>query len=405
MARTLPTPLVQIGWTTNTTGGFLIGTSTVSGTDVLTGKFGPSGFTFEDVTDEVKTATGRRGRSDSLGRMNEGTCVLTLKDTTGKYNPNNASSPLAGLLRPGRPVRVRDTHLGIEYGLFYGLIRTIESHPARDEREAVFECVDLFDWLRVSNPVIAATGPTTVGAAIGLVLDAIDYDGGSARALDTGASIPDFSADGDTSALGLIEGLLTADLGTFFIDGDGVATYHDRDRRFQTGTVVAALSGSALSRVWPRVTLDQIKNRARVTREGGGIQQEANDTTSQGLYGVRDHPPITTPYVVDDAQAYNLASFLVALQKDPSDPARELEVPNRDDASILLQLGLELNDRVTVTEAVSGTSFTGNIEGIDWQKWEGGRFHTTTFLVGKRTMGDFFVIGSSVLGGTEVIGY
>jgi hypothetical protein len=404
MARTLPSPKVQIGWSTTTTGGFTIGTSTISGAHVLTGKFGPSGFTFTDVTSEVKRASGRRGRSDSLSRMNEGACQLVLKDTTGKYNPNNAGSSLAGLLRPGRPIRVTDTHLGIEYGLFYGIIRTIESHPARDEREAVLDCVDLFDWLRASNPVIAATGPTTVGAAIGLVLDAIDFDGGSARALDTGSAVADFSAVGDTSALGLIEGLLAADLGVFFVDGDGVATYHDRDRRFQSGASVATLSGSAMSRIYPRVSLDQIKNRARVTREGGA-EQEANDATSQGIYGVRDHPPLTTPYLATDQEAANLASFLVALQKDPNDPARELEVPNRDDTAITLQLGLELNDRVTVTETLSGTSFAGNIEGIAWEKWGGAKFHRTAFTVGKRTLGDFFVIGSSAIGSAEVIGY
>lgn len=404
MARTLPTTSVQIGWSTTTTGGFTIGASTVSGAHVLTGKFGPAGFTFTDVTSEVKEASGRRGRSDSLGRMNEGTCRLVLDDQTGKYNPNNASSPLAGSLRPGRPVRVRDTHLGVEYGLFYGVIRTIESHPARDEREAVLDCVDLFDWLRASNPVVAATGPTTVGAAIGLVLDAIEFDGGSARALDTGSSIPDFSAAGDTSALGLIEGLLAADLGVFFVDGDGVATYHDRDRRFQGGGTVATLSGTTLSRIYPRVSLDQIKNRARVTREGGA-QQEANDTTSQGIYGVRDAAPLTTPYVGTDGEAAILASFLVALQKDPGDPARELEVPNRDDASIALQLGLELGDRVTVTEGLSGTSFAGTIEGVSWEKWGGARFHRTRFVVGKQTFGDFFQIDVSAIGGANVIGY
>ena len=135
------------------------------------------------------------------------------------------------------------------------------------------------------------------------------------------------------------------------------------------------------------------------------MQQEANDATSQGFYGVRDEAPLTTPYLSTDGEAANLASFLVALQREPADPGREIEVLNRDDTAIALQLGLELGDRVTVSESLAGTAYTGNVEGIAWEVWEGGRFHRTAYTVGKRTLGDFFVIGSSVIGGTHVIGY
>lgn len=403
MARTLPTYAVKIGWSPAGAGAFTVGASTVSGADVLPGRFGPSGFAFTDVTAETLRAEGRRGRNDSLSRMEEGTCRLVLKDTTGRYNPNNASSPLAGLLTPGRPVQVVATHLGVPYGLFYGIIRTLESHPARGEREAVLDCVDLFDWLRASNPVIAATGPTHVGAAIGLVLDAIEYDGGSARALDQGGVIPDFSAAGDTSALALIEGLLAADLGAFFVSGDGVATYHDRARRYHAGPSAWALTGSDLSRIYPRVSLDQIKNRARVTRQGGA-PQERDGFVSQQTYGIRDHPPLTTPYVSDDNEAENLASVLVALQQFPTDPARELEVLNRDDADIVLQLAPEVGDRVAVTETLGGTSLQGMIEGVRWEAWGAGRFHRTTYLVGKRLL-DFFVVGSSAVSSAHAVGY
>ena len=404
MPRTLAVPKVQIGWSTSTTGGFTIGTSLVSGTDVLTGRFGPSGFTFTDVTSEVKRASGRRGRSDSLGRMNEGTCQVVLKDTTGKYNPSNPSSPLAGTLRPGRPLRVTTTHLGIEYGLFYGVIRSIESRPQRDEREAVLDCVDLFDWLNAAYPVIGTVSDAPAGYAIGLILDELDFDGGSARALDTGSNVHSLVGDGTDSALALINTVLEADLGQFFVDGDGVATYQDRARRFQPAASAGTLSGTVLSRAYPRVSLDQIRNRARVTATGG-TQQTANDTTSQGIYGVRDVAPLTTSVLQADDEAANLASFLVALQKDPADPAREVEVLNSSDANILLQLGLELGDRVTVSESLAGTSFSGEVCGISWEVWGGARFHRTAFLVGKRTLGDFFVIGSSAIGGTNVIGY
>lgn len=404
VSRTLATPLVQIAWSTTLSGAFTIGTSTIGGTAVLPGVFGPAALTFTDVTRDVKEASGTRGRDSTLSAMQEGTCHLVLKDTTGKYNPDNPASSLAGQLVPGRPVKVTQTHLGVTYGLFYGVIASLESHPARDERECLIDCVDLFEWLNVSYPVIAATGATTVGVVIGLILDAIDWTATNYRQLDTGSSIPDFSADGGTSALQLIADLLTVDMGCFFIDGDGVATYQSRDRRFQVAPVVDTLTGTSISNIAPRVDLQAIRNRARVTRTGGA-QQTAEDATSESTYGIRDVSAITSAYLNDDAQAANLASLLVALQKDPRSPARGVTLFNKDDTAIVQQLAREVGDRVTVSESLGGSSFTGTIEAIAWAITGAARFQQTEFLVSKRVMGDFFQIGLSALGGTNGVGY
>lgn len=306
-------------------------------------------------------------------------------------------------LVPGRPVRVTSTHLGIPYGLFFGIIQSIESHPRRDEQDAWIECVDLFEWLNVDFPVIAATGPTTTGAAIGVILDAVGWTGENYRALDTGSSIPDFSADGTDSALDLIQGLLQADLGMFFVDGGGVATYHDRGRRWEPAAAVDTLSGTSLVRLAPRVDLDQIKNRARVTRTGGA-QQERTDAASQARYGTRDDPAFTTPYLSDDSQAEGLAAFRVALQKDPRSPARDAELMNRDDADIVRQLAREIGDRVTVAETAGGTAYDGVVTAVQWDIWQGGRFHRASFTVATRPF-EVFVIGTSAIGGSHVLGY
>lgn len=404
MARTLAVPTVKIAWATTLTGAFTIGTSTIGGSDVLPGVFGPAALTFTDSTSDVKEVSGFRGRDSTLSSMQEGTCHLVLKDTAGKYNPDNPTSPLAGQLLPGRPVQVLSTHLGITYGLFYGVIASLESHPGREERECVIDCVDLFEWLNVSYPVIASTGATTVGAAISLILDAINWTAINYRSLDTGGGIPDFSADGSTSALQLIADLLTVDMGVFFIDGDGVATYQSRDRRFQAVSTVDTLSGSSISNLWPRVDLQAIRNRARVTRTGG-TQQTREDTTSETTYGIRDVPAITSPYLVDDNQADNLAAFLVALQKDPRAPAREVVLFNKDDPTIVTQLARELGDRVTVSESLGGSSFTGTIEAISWSITQAARFQQTSFLVSKRVLADFFRIGYSAIGGADGLGY
>lgn len=413
MSRTVATPHVKIAWSTGTSGAFLIGTSTIGGTDVLPGRYGPAAVAFTDETARVKEASGRRGRDATLASMSEGTCRIVLKDTNGRFNPDNPASPLAGQLVPGRPVQVTATHLGVTYGLFYGVISSLESHPNRNERECVLDCVDLFEWLNVSYPVFT-TGVSTVGAVIGFILDAIFFTGASYRRLDTGSTIPSFVADGSRTALQLIEELLTVDMGTFFIDGNGAATYYARTARFGATNprlllsspfvTIDALTGTTLASLAPRVDLASIVNRQRVTREGGS-EQTAQNTTSQTTYGIREGSAITSSYLYDDAQAGNLAGFLVQLQKDPRSPARDVELLNRDDGSIIQQLYLEVGDRVSVSETVGGTSFNGIIDAVNWELWGGAQFHRTTFLVSKRTAPTWFTIGTSTLGGTHVLGY
>ena len=82
-----------------------------------------------------------------------------------------------------------------------------------------------------ARPIIAATGPTTTGAAIGIILDSVGWTEPGMRSLDVGDAIPDFSADGTKTALELIEELLVAERGILFVNGSGVVVYRSRNAR------------------------------------------------------------------------------------------------------------------------------------------------------------------------------
>lgn len=617
MARTVPTNLVEIAWSDELTGAFTIGTSTIDGPDVITGGFGNN--VFNDVTADVKRASGKRGRSHDLAAVEQGTCTLTLKDPTGKYNPERAgyadevladspvgywrlgessgtaaadssgngldgtytggvvlaeagapssetdtaarfdgstgyvalpanallnitgpitlecwlkstsaaehlhflggydpNSPFAGYglrlsagkfgywsgahgswveaspsvndgawhhlavsvsgttasfyvdgaaagtpstqqpnsysgvraigsratgnglffpgtldevavysgalsaarilahyeagtlylarkLLPMRPVRVRSTHLGTTYGRFYGFVASIEHDPHPNVQETVIECVDFFEWLATQYPVIAATGATTVGTAIGLILDAVEWTDAAMRSLDTGSSIPDFEADGTRTAIEVLRDLLAVDLGAVAVDGDGVVHYRDRTSRYGAGSVADTFTGSLLGAARPSTSKDRIRNRATVTRTGG-TAQTSTDETSRKRYGYRDHPPITSDYLNSDTEAASLAAFLVLLQKDPRPPTRGALLGDQDDTVITKQLARELNDRVALSETGGGTDTEGIIERIEWDIGDAGHHLRTRYLVAKRLF-DVFTIGSSTIGGAHVIGY
>jgi hypothetical protein len=391
----------EVAWTGNLTGVFTLDRSLLDGTDVLSSFFG--GNVFDDMTERVEACRIRRGRSGDLTAIQQGSCTLLLNDTDGTFNPENPSSPLAGLLVPMRPVRARRTHLGTTYGLFYGFVSRIEHDPDLGVQQSRLECVDFFEWLSTSKPIVAATGTTTIGSAIGAILDYLEWSDPTMRALDVGMEIPNFSADGSASGLQLIQDLLAVDLGTFFVDGDGVVTYHDRDRRFAAGSVVDSFTGSYLTGVKPSTDVRNIVNRQTVERTGG-VQQTVTDESSRMTYGYREGTTISSSYLSSDSQAAVLAAFKVFVQKDPRPPTRQATMSDVDDATTTKQLARELGDRISLGSLAGGTSTTAVVESIEHVFSAADGQLETTFVLSKRLV-DGFTLDTSVLDGSHVLTY
>lgn len=283
-------------------------------------------------------------------------------------------------------------------GLHYGFISKIQHNPARNARESTIESVDFFEWLNAGKPTIAATGATTVGAAIGLILDALEWTDADFRSLDTGSSIPDFSADGTKSALTLIQELLQVDLGFFFVSGSGVVTYQSRTTRWQHAAVDDTFSGDQISGVLPGVDKQSIINRQAVTRTGG-VQQTASAADGKPYY---DGSAISSGYLNTDAEALALAQFIVAVRKNGRPPTKGVTLLNVDDVHIARQLDRELGDRVLLTETSGGTSVEASIEGLSHTITP--MLQTTRYTLSKRAL-DAYTLDYSALDGSDVLGY
>lgn len=403
-ARTLPTYLIEVAWSRTRTGAFTIGTSLIGGTDQIAGLY--SHFTFDSIKADVKDIVIQRGRIGQDGAMNAGTCTIVLKDLTGTYNPENTGSSLSPNVLPLRPIRVRATHNSITYGEFFGFITRIEHDPAPTAQETRIEAIDFFYWLDDCKPVISL-GETTVGAAIGALLSAAGLTDPAYIALDTGHRIPFLVGDGTKSALSLIQELLVVDMGVFFVDGDGKVTYHDTNRRYCEAAVDDTFTTAMIGGARPSTDIQQVRNGFTVTRDApGAIPQTAYDATTRdaGYYGAKDGDAITSKYLMSDTQAGSLAAFKVLLYKDPTNPVRGVRLSNSSDTNIVKQLARDVGDRVALSESLGGTATTGFIEGVSHHIWGAGRFHETTFTISKRRF-DFFTLGTSVIGGSAVIGY
>lgn len=394
---------IHIAWAGDVVNPFVIGESTLGGGDQLGGLFGTD-FSGEhdNVSMDTKLFDIRRGRSDPMSDIQAGTCELVLLDTDGKYNPENQTSPLYGYITPMREVRIRALYDGNYYVLFRGFLRTAEYDPVTYETS--IRCEDLFMRLDRTRPVVSPTTGKT-GALIQEVLVASGFDQPAFTDVDVtrGDNVSNFSLEGTTdsrSGLGAIADLLESEQGLFFIAADGTATY--RDRYTQRLTPASLVLSGVFRTAYPGVSLDNLYNVARVTKEGN-TPQVAQDPSSIETFGPADIT-IESPYFESDAQAAGLAAYLVWQYRSPSAPVFDTPfVANYNNHVMLAALERELFDRVTLDDPdLAGDFYVESIA----HRVEEGRPHQVSWRLNKRKEpAELFVIGESTLGGGDILAY
>lgn len=116
----------------------------------------------DDISADVLEIGYDRGARFDGGTESPGQLVIRLRNDTRKYNPDNASSPLTGLLKIGRTVWARAVYDGIPYGLFAGVIRRIIPLPSAPLGGfAELHCADfLFRYGRLETSVALSTTRT-----------------------------------------------------------------------------------------------------------------------------------------------------------------------------------------------------------------------------------------------------
>lgn len=343
----------------------LFGGADVFGVSPLDATFGGP---YDDISSKLERIVIKRGRNDNLTTMLQGEADVDFRDPTGIFNVDNAASPLYGQLEDRlHPIKLQSTFAGV-FPRFYGWGDKFTWEPQGRRGIVRLHCVDLFYWLQRATPVIASTGPTTTGAAIGLILDAIGATDAAMRDLDVGDTIPDFSANGvgaiaTGNGLELIAGLLEAERGAFFVAGTGKATYRSRLSRL-TKTSSATITDRMYAGS-PGVDFNQSQTRVTVTRTQTGYKAVAVvDAATIGKRGYVDAPEISTPYLLSDSQADGLAAWVLSQVKQPRPPMYDLTIDNREAALLTQILTRELIDRITVNATRGGTVGDFHIDSI-----------------------------------------
>lgn len=189
-----------------------------------------------DISADVVSIHTRRGRNAESGAFETGTCSIKVRNDTRKYDPDHASGPYYGKLRPNRVVRVQATYNAITYPVFYGYLDRITQEPGGpNAAAATIDASDLFKLLnRQELPgsayavEVAADTPThwwrlgePVGATVALDQGSAPINGTYSGVLTLGTSglvvrDPDTAMTTTDGGTGQVEAKAAAPTGTTF---------------------------------------------------------------------------------------------------------------------------------------------------------------------------------------------
>lgn len=404
---TLPCqPVVQIRLGTGASFGDVLVLGDLSEGILGTNILGTSIVQVADVSSTTQRISIRRGRDRMFEEYTPGQAVVQFQDFNGDWNPQNTNSPYYNQILPMRQIRISTDYLGVGYNLFTGFITAWDwSWPdqAADYALVTVYAIDAFRLLELSN-ITTITGEANKdlpGERIDLILDEIGWPS-SLRAIGLG----DTELQGDhgelRSALEAIQTIEQSDLGAFFIDANGYATYLSRSElsiRAASTPVTFDDDGTDVAYQDLDINLDEteLANQVTFTRYGGSAQTVI-DQPSIDQYFLRSYDR-SDLMMETNAIALTRANQVLNYRKDPRLRVDSItldvsSVSNR----VVPALDLDIGDPIVVNRTVAaGTGFNlritvnGITHDITPDRW------TTTFTTAY-PLSTAFILGSSEFG-------
>lgn len=191
--------------------------------------------TGEDVTsrvlEEVSIEYGR-DQARALSPIATGSAGFELLNTSKDYSPENASSPIFGLVLPARPVRIQATLSATTYTLFRGHLDEFNVLPAIGDRKVSVTCLDALAKIKEAKATTTLYPSVRTGEAIAAILDAIGWSG-AARDLDTGATTLRWWCVNSVDAWSAIQEIVAAEGSPALVtvDSSGNIVFRDRHHR------------------------------------------------------------------------------------------------------------------------------------------------------------------------------
>lgn len=383
------------------------------------GALGTSTTLIVDVSSQIMRCSIRRTYSRTSDTWNPGFASVSIADLTGDWNPDNTSSPYYGLIKPMRKISIEGAYSGTAYPLFSGYIQNWIYTPANGADVARMDIVAYDGFLLFNNAQISTvsggTAGQTTGVRIGKILDQVGWPSGM-RDLDTGLTTCQADPGSVRTTLNALQTVEETELGAFFMDWSGLATFKDRNSLVKaaatTPTVFTDDETAVAGITYQQVSfgLDDTLIQNAVTVQPSGLNaQYAENTDSIDQYFT--HSVSRTDLLMQtEADALQQAQAIVAARAFDELRVDSITLDisgNAPSARTIAALDLDFLSNIRVVRTAPGGLIdkTLLIQGVTHDIGANGRWVTTFQTVEPVITG--FVLGSSTSGilGTNVLSY
>jgi hypothetical protein len=319
-----------------------------------------------DVSNQVDSIQTSRGRNAQADQFQTGQLSLRIVDQNGDFNPQNLSSPYAGLLNPMRKVQITATYSGVTYPIFSGFITGYTTTTPKDTGEIVYTTITAVDAFRLAqnaqiSTVAGATAGETSGNRINDILNQIGWPA-SMRDIDTGLTTMQADPGTPRTALEAMQTVELSEYGSLYVNANGEFVF--QDRAFTTSSVsgtpvVFNDNGTGISYFNALWILNDvlIYNSAQITRTGGTTQTAINQPSIDKYfihsYNQQNLLMQTDAVALDYARAYVASRAETTTRCDAI--TLDLYTANYD-AGITAALDLDFFDPVSITTTQPGSS-------------------------------------------------
>jgi len=310
-----------------------------------------AGFQYYDITNYVTSIEVTRGKSDDIATISAGELVVELNNRTRAFDPTYEAGPFYGNILPKRVVRYSVNGIQQYQGVLddWGLNYTPDG-------DAVANFVASDGFVYLNNQTLAAGTATSQlsGTRVTEILDS-EFVQWPADLRDIDPGITTLGAnpvDEGQPVLSYLQAIEQSELGLFFIDKTGKATFRDRTHTPSTTDLVKfADDGTGISYQNLLISYgsEDLVNEVVSTSVITSTETTTVDETSQEEFGIFN-ATFTNLLLSTDAQVAVYNATLLAKYSQPVYRFSEIEI-RLNDLSLADQnsvLDIELGDFVQV---------------------------------------------------------
>ena len=318
-----------------------------------------------DITPYVTQCYIRRAFNRSSDAFTGGTARIIFVDETGEFNPANTGSSLYGKIKPMRKIRFTAEYLGVTYSLgsMYVQEWNYQSPTGFDPAYVTLACVDGFQLLNLTTitSVSGGTAGQTTAQRITSLLDSGEWPGAMRDISTTATTTVQADVGTSRSLLAACQEVEATDLGAFYMDQRGFATFLSRTDIISasggTQTAFSDVPGSG-DITYQATQFDisdyQMINKVTVTPTGL-TGQTASDTASIDDYF--QHSRVRSGIMQTEADALNQAQMIIASRKEQGVDIQlnslTVDAYGEDDPTrVVAALNLDMFDPIEVTQTL-----------------------------------------------------